>query len=191
MKLIIGLGNPGLKYETTRHNVGFLAVDQLIDHFKANGPQTKNQGEIYTATAHGEKILIIKPQTFMNLSGKCVGPLFHFYKCKPEDLIVIHDDVDLKPLTIKAKKGGGTAGHNGLKSINECIGSENKDYFRIRLGVGKDTQLSTSDWVLQAFSDEEFSKLENLFQSTIKVTELLLQGKIKEAMNQFNRKEAE
>mgnify|MGYP003953780733 CR=1 FL=1 len=191
MKLIIGLGNPGAKYETTRHNVGFLAIDQLIDHFKANGPQTKHQGEVYSATAFGEKILLVKPQTFMNLSGKCVGPLFNFYKCTPEDLIVIHDDVDLNSLMIKTKKGGGTAGHNGLKSINECIGSDNKDYYRIRLGVGKDNQRSTSDWVLQAFSNEEFSKLGELFQSTLKVTELLLQNKITEAMNQFNRKEVE
>jgi len=171
-KIIVGLGNPGPKYETTRHNIGFLALDHLVHFFKASGPIKKNEAELYEASFAGEKIFLIKPQTYMNLSGKSVGPLFHFHKCAPEDLIVIHDDVDLKPLSIRIKTGGGTGGHNGLKSLDEHLGNKNNNYHRIRLGIGRSDQLPVEKYVLQMFSDEELKNLPNAFEKTQKAIEL-------------------
>jgi PTH1 family peptidyl-tRNA hydrolase len=193
MKLIVGLGNPGPQYETTRHNVGFLAIDRLVDVFNGRGPRKESQGEIYDATIAGEKTLLIKPQTFMNLSGKCVGPIYHFFKCEPTDLIVIHDDLDLHTHSLRIKTGGGTGGHNGLKSIDATIGQANNGYHRLRLGIGRpnpaETQISTVDWVLQPFSDSELNTWDKVFDDVISVTRLLVESKVTEAMNQFNKKE--
>jgi PTH1 family peptidyl-tRNA hydrolase len=192
MKLIVGLGNPGLQYETTRHNIGFLALDRLTDVFSARGPQKESHGELYEASVAGEKALLIKPQTFMNNSGKCVAPIFKFFKCEPEDLIVIHDDLDLHSHTMRIKTGGGTGGHNGLKSIDAHLGQANTGYHRIRLGIGRpnpaETQISTIDWVLQPFADDELSKWDTLFGDVVKVSRLLVEGNAVEAMNQFNKK---
>src|SRR3989338_3961697 len=101
MKIIVGLGNPGAQYETTRHNAGFLAVDRLVDRWKATGPNRQYQGLIYRAQVEGEKVYLVKPQTFMNLSGNCVGPLYGFYQCTPKDLLVIHDDLAITAETFR------------------------------------------------------------------------------------------
>lgn len=186
MKLIVGLGNPGKKYQMTRHNIGFLAIDLLVQHFKASGPLSKNKSEYYETTVYGEKTLFIKPQTFMNLSGQAVQPFFDFYKCKPSDLIVIHDEIDFKPFIMKIKKGGGTGGHNGLKSIDECIGKINSDYFRIRLGIGKEGD--PSHHVLSEFPKKDFELLHIVLQECVDAVDLLLQNKELEAMNRFNQK---
>jgi PTH1 family peptidyl-tRNA hydrolase len=192
MKLIVGLGNPGLQYETTRHNVGFLAIDRLVDVFSARGPQKESQGELYETTIAGEKTLLIKPQTFMNNSGKCVAPIFQFFKCTPGDLTVIHDDLDLHTHELRIKTGGGTGGHNGLKSLDSHLGQANNAYHRIRLGIGRpnpvETRISTIDWVLQPFSDPELSTWDQVFDDVIKVSRLMVESKVTEAMNQFNRK---
>jgi PTH1 family peptidyl-tRNA hydrolase len=190
MKIIVGLGNPGAQYEATRHNVGFLAVDWLVDVWKARGPDLREQGEVFSATVRSEKVLLVKPQTYMNQSGRTVGPLFKFYKCAPEDLIVIHDDLDLKPLTLRLKTGGGTGGHNGLKSIDAHVGAQATGYHRARLGIGKpgplDPPMDTADYVLGQFRDDEWKGLEDLFSKTEKALYLVLDGKMSEAMNQFN-----
>src|SRR5947209_2000372 len=128
MKLVVGLGNPGPRYETTRHNVGFLALDRLVEAWSAQGPKIQNSSEVFTAKVGGEPVLLVKPQTFMNNSGKGVAPLATFYKCAPTDVIVIHDEVDLKPLQIRIKSGGGSGGHNGLKSMDQFLGSN--EYLR-------------------------------------------------------------
>jgi PTH1 family peptidyl-tRNA hydrolase len=193
MKLIVGLGNPGVQYETTRHNVGFLAIDRLVDVFQARGPVTESNGEIYQGQLAGEKCLFIKPQTFMNNSGKCVAPIFKFYKCEPGDLIVIHDELDLPALSLRIKTGGGAGGHNGLKSIDAHVGSANNAYHRVRIGIGRpnpaETQISTVDWVLQQFEDQELRDLDPLLDDMIKATQLLVEGNALKAMNDFNRKE--
>jgi PTH1 family peptidyl-tRNA hydrolase len=193
MKLIVGLGNPGPKYETTRHNVGFLAVDRLLDSWKAGGLAIKNQAEVFSATVGTEKVLLVKPQTFMNLSGKSVAPLFTFYKCKPEDLIVIHDELDLDSMSMRVKVGGGTGGHNGLKSIDECLGSEQNGYYRVRLGIGHPRplglKLSPADYVLQPFGDSELEKLDLFLDQVEKAVALIVAGRGLAAMTEFNRKE--
>jgi PTH1 family peptidyl-tRNA hydrolase len=195
MKLIVGLGNPGLQYETTRHNIGFLAIDRLADVFGARGPNKDQQGELYETSINGEKSLLIKPQTFMNNSGKCVAPVFNFYKCAPEDLIVLHDDLDLHAHAIRIKTGGGSGGHNGLKSLDQHLGATNVGYHRVRLGIGRpnpaETRISTVDWVLQPFGDDELTGWDKILEDVTGIVRLLVDGNALEAMNKFNRKEKE
>ena len=196
MKIIAGLGNPGPKYETTRHNVGFLAVDRLVDDWKASGPDEAYKATIHQATVAGEKVLLVKPETFMNLSGESILPMMKFYKCTPEDLIVIHDDLDLKPLALRVKTGGGTGGHNGLKSIDQCLSTQ--EYHRIRLGIGHPNKLvhpstqgkfarQVADYVLQNFTDEELSELDLLLDRVTKAAELIIRGEVRQAMTEYNR----
>ena len=133
MFLIVGLGNPGVEYEATRHNVGFMVVDKLAEKYNFSAFKSKFDGLIAEGKIEGEKCFILKPQTFMNLSGNSVVKAATFYKILPEQIIVIHDDMDLQPSQLKAKLGGGTGGHNGLKSIDAHIGV---NYNRVRVGVG-------------------------------------------------------
>ncbi len=190
MKLIVGLGNPGPKYETTRHNVGWLAVDRLVDRWAASAPVDKHQGEVCQASFGGEKVLLVKPLTFMNLSGRSVAPLFQFHKCQPEDLIVLHDELDLKPGALRIKTGGGTGGHNGLKSIDECLGAGKTGYHRVRIGVGHPRELglriSPADYVLQPFTDDELIGVDRVLDRVSLAVERLVQGDVKGAMNEFN-----
>ena len=192
MKLVVGLGNPGPQYETTRHNIGFLAVDYLIDQWRASGPTVKNKAQVWTATVDGEQVLLIKPQTFMNLSGQSIAPFFQFYKCAPKDVIVIHDELDIDPLEIRFKVGGGNGGHNGLKSTDECLGGDNKDYYRVRLGIGHprnfNTRIDVSDWVLGQIPKPEWAELEDLFKKVDGGIRLIFKDKINLAMSQFHGK---
>ena len=191
MKIIVGLGNPGPKYETTRHNVGFLAADRLVDEWKATGPKVQYESEIFTTKVGGEPVLIVKPQTFMNLSGRGVAPLATFYKCAPSDVIVIHDEVDLKPLALRIKSGGGSGGHNGLKSMDESLGSN--EYHRLRIGVGHprvfNPQMDTADYVLSPFTDGELQGLDVLFDQVVKALTLMIDGQVLKAMTLYNRAE--
>ena len=134
MFLIVGLGNPGSKYEETRHNIGFKAVDEIVRRFSFSPWVEKFSGVISKGAIDGEKIILLKPQTFMNLSGQSVQLAAHFFKIDPKNIIVIHDELDLPPLKTRIKLGGGNGGHNGLKSIQQCMGTA--DFIRVRLGVG-------------------------------------------------------
>ena len=132
-KMIVGLGNPGADYCFNRHNIGFMAVDALAEACGATAWQKKHKGLLTTATIGETTCLLLKPHTYMNLSGESVGEAMRYYKLEAPDVIVIHDDIDLLSGQIKVKQGGGHGGHNGLKSIDAHIG---KDYWRVRLGVG-------------------------------------------------------
>ncbi len=193
MKIVVGLGNPGPKYETTRHNVGFLAVDRLVERWKAGSPSNKHHAEIFSAGFGGEKVTLVKPETFMNLSGRSVAPLFTFYKCTPEDVVVIHDELDLKPVSFRLKTGGGTGGHNGLKSIDECLGAAQNGYHRVRIGIGHPAALGLRqqpvDYVLGQFSDQELAELDPLFDRVAEAIEMIVRGDAKAAMNKFNQKD--
>jgi PTH1 family peptidyl-tRNA hydrolase len=191
MKLIVGLGNPGPKYETTRHNAGFLAADRLIENWKLGSPKTQNRGEIWTGSFKGEKIAVVKPQTFMNVSGQCVAPWVTFFKLEPTDLVVIHDELDVLPGKFRLKTGGGAGGHNGIKSIDECLGSARNGYHRVRIGIGHprtlERQRDVADWVLEQFSDSELAELDPLLDQVQTAVEMIIQGQITEAMNRFHR----
>ncbi len=133
MLLWVGLGNPGSEYHNNRHNIGFMAVDEIIHRHDFSGPKSRFQGVTFDGRIGTQKILILKPLTFMNLSGQSVGEAARFYKIPPEDILVFHDDLDIAAGRIKFKTGGGHGGHNGLRSIDAHIGN---GYHRIRLGIG-------------------------------------------------------
>jgi len=133
MKLFVGLGNPGPKYERNRHNIGFMALDQIASDHGFSPWKSKFQAMICEGNLGGEKVLLLKPQTFMNLSGQSVGEAMRFYKLTPADVVVLHDELDLAPGKARMKQGGGHAGHNGLRSVHSHIGA---DYARVRLGIG-------------------------------------------------------
>ena len=164
MKLIIGLGNPGSEYLNNRHNVGFMALDNLYANYLFETWRTKLGGLFSTASLGSEKILLVKPQTFMNLSGICVAKFTHFFKINVDDIFVIYDDIDLGFGEIKIKQGGGDAGHKGVRSISQHL--QTKDFNRIRLGIGRpSTKEEVSHFVLSNFSKTEKDKLSILFQS--------------------------
>lgn len=163
MKVIIGLGNPGKKYEHTRHNVGFLAVDFLLENFKLDGREFKNDfhSQVWEYKNGQDKILLAKPQTFMNNSGQAAAELANFYKLNPaKDLLVIHDDVDLPFKTWKPAAAASSAGHNGVQNIIDRLGT--KDFYRIRVGVESrqnKNEPPTDSFVLSPFSPQELSTL--------------------------------
>ena len=158
MFLVVGLGNPDKEYQATRHNVGFMAADEIFRRYSFSSYQKKAQGLVAQGTIAGEKVLLVKPQTYMNLSGNCVSELVRFYKLSLANVIVIHDDMDLSVGQIKSKCGGSAAGHNGLKSIDSHIGN---GYGRIRVGVSRPAQKEqVIEWVLSEFNKEDKQKIE-------------------------------
>jgi len=185
MKLICGLGNPGNKYKFTRHNAGFLLLDWIGE--KENLTFSKNKK--FNAMAYKGRYLnfdaiFVKPLTYMNLSGESLLSSLSFYKLKSEDLVLVHDDVDIPFETVKIKSGGGTAGHRGLKSIVSKIGNS---FTRLRIGVGRPPgHMDTSDYVLQSFSDAEIEKLPEILDRAYEGVNLLLRFGPEEAMNKFN-----
>lgn len=157
VKIIVGLGNPGEKYIKTRHNIGFMAIEELKTKFSYK--QVKKFNSICYEINGSEKLILMMPQTYMNNSGLAVQSICAFYKVKIENVIVIHDDIDLELGKIKIKIGGGHGGHNGLRSIDQMIGNA---YLRIRLGVGKDSQVETSNYVLQNFNQSELISVDRM-----------------------------
>lgn len=162
IRLIVGLGNPGVKYETTRHNAGFWMLDLLAEDFHADFKLENNFfGEVAKFRRGGETIFLLKPATYMNLSGKAVQALSHFYKIPVQSMLVVHDELDLMPGQIKLKKGGGHAGHNGLRDIQNKLGSN--DYWRLRVGIGHPRSLNLSqgvaDFVLHMPSKEDHERI--------------------------------
>ena len=160
MFLVVGLGNPDKEYQATRHNIGFMAADEIFRRYSFSDFRKKAQGLVAEGTIANEKILLVKPQTYMNLSGNCVSELVNFYKLSAQNVIVIHDDMDLNVGQIKAKSGGSAGGHNGLKSIDNHIGN---NYGRIRVGVGRpQTKEEVVNWVLSGFSKNDKEKMEKM-----------------------------
>jgi PTH1 family peptidyl-tRNA hydrolase len=186
MRLFVGLGNPGSRYEKTRHNIGFRVVDQLVDHYGAHSiSKTSFHGELYKA-GH---LLFLKPTTFMNLSGKSVFPVKQFFKIDLEEMIVIHDDIDLPFGAVRFKRGGGHGGHNGLKSIDAMVG---KEYLRVRVGVGKPERKSqVADYVLHDFSPEEMAKLPALITHVTAACKALQRYELHEVKSHYSLKSIE
>lgn len=161
IRLLAGLGNPGAQYEQTRHNAGFLCVDAVAERLRIVSETEKYASVFITAEHDGEKLYLLKPHTFMNRSGKAVLQAASFFKIKPEEILVAHDEVDLPPGKPRIKAGGGDGGHNGLKDITKMIGAK---YHRLRLGVGRpvDPRFDTADYVLGKFTDSERETLDRM-----------------------------
>lgn len=185
MHLLIGLGNPGSKYHFTKHNFGFLTIDSLVSDYQFSSQSPKFNNEIFSGQISGKKIIAIKPQNYMNLSGDPVSKIMAFYKISIKNIIVFHDDIDLKFGRLKVKVGGSDGGHNGLKDIDRLIG---KDYMRVRLGIDRpqNTEYEIADYVLAKFSSGELNEISKINQKISKLLSLLLDGKMDDFMNQFS-----
>jgi PTH1 family peptidyl-tRNA hydrolase len=182
VKLIIGLGNPGDKYDKTRHNAGFMVVDSLFDKYSFNQFNDKFHGVFAKGEIGNSSIILLKPHTFMNLSGRSAQECAHFFKIPIEDIIVIHDELDLELGRVKIKIGGSNAGHNGLKSLDENIGN---GYTRLRFGIDRPEFGSSSSYVLSNFSKEEEPLLCECIKSITNNFEDLIKGKAPEFANKF------
>lgn len=181
MKLLVGLGNPTSEYASTRHNIGFQAVDLIVRRFTFNDWKKDCKGVIARGEIDGEKVVVLKPHTFMNLSGEAVLTAMSFFKIKPQDVIVFHDDLDLPVGKVKVKTGGSAAGHNGIKNIDSHIGP---DYMRVRIGVDQDRTIDTVDYVLGVPSKEDQAILDKVMQMIAENVPLLIH---KDENNFMNR----
>lgn len=187
MHLIVGLGNPGQKYLMTRHNVGFLAADAVAQEFDASPYKSQLKAEVTKIQINSNPVIIAKPQTFMNLSGESVIPLLNFYKIDPENMLVIHDEIDLPFNKIKIQQSRGHGGHNGIRSIHALLGHNN--YSRIKAGVGRPSHpgQDVASYVLQNFSNEEQQNLPDYLNLLVDAVEsFVLNGYQKTATN-FNK----
>ena len=174
MKLIVGLGNPGSEYLNNRHNIGFMALDKLSAHHEFEYWRTKLGGMFASRFFGSEKIILVKPQTFMNISGVCVAKFKQFFKIKEADIFVIYDDIDLGFGEVKIKHGGGDAGHKGVRSISQHL--QTKDFNRIRFGIGRPkTKEEVSQFVLSNFSSTEKDKVSILLQTLCEDFEKIIQ----------------
>jgi peptidyl-tRNA hydrolase, PTH1 family len=202
MKLIVGLGNPGEKYEKTRHNLGFMIVEHFLKNFEPAGSISWGNSDKFKSDItqiewqpkHGslEKVILAKPKTYMNNSGLAVQLLASFFKLPPSDIWIIHDDIDLPLGTMKIRFGGASAGHHGVESILEHLSTDK--FWRFRMGVGEKRELNDSrmknvdDFVLGTFSGAEKGKLKDLIKRGVKAIETSLEESLEAAMNRFNAK---
>jgi len=188
MYLFVGLGNPERKYETTKHNCGFNAIEELIDHYDVPSSGISMKGLYGKMTLNGEKIMLMKPLTYMNLSGEAVSAYVNYYKLDPaKDLVVIYDDVDLPIGTIRIKKQGSAGSHNGMKSIIQHLGTQ--EFTRVRIGIGpKPAGLDLACYVLSPFSKSDRKIIDDAIKEIVPITELITEGKTDRAMEQYNRK---
>ena len=185
MYLIVGLGNPGKQYEMTRHNIGFHTIDYIADTNKVKINKLKYKALYGEAVIGGEKVYIVKPQTYMNLSGDSVIEFANFYKIPPENIIVSNDDISLDTGRIRVRAKGSAGGHNGIKNIIAMTGTQG--FARIKVGVGEKPQgWDLADYVLGRFSKEERALVEDAFADAIEATEMILMDDLAGAMNKFN-----
>ncbi len=186
MYIIVGLGNPTRQYEHTRHNVGFDAVDYLIDAYRIPYSGVKHKAMYGKGMIGSQKVIVAKPITYMNLSGEAVRELTDYYKVDPEhELIVLYDDISLSPGQIRIRKKGSAGGHNGIKNIIAQLGTQN--FLRIKIGVGeKPKGWDLAQYVLGHFPDDERKMVDEAIERTAKAVELLLQDEVDKAMNEYN-----
>ena len=185
MKIIVGLGNPGLQYRNTRHNVGFMVADRLAEQWATSFSQQKHGGLLAAAHWAGGPVLVVKPLTYMNNSGQCVAEVVRYKNATPEDLIVIMDDVDLPLGKLRLRTEGSAGGHNGLKSIVQHLGTEN--FSRLRLGVGSCAEgVDLANYVLGSFFREEMEQRDQMISRAVEAVESALAKGVAQAMNEFN-----
>ena len=191
MFLIVGLGNPGKQYEHTRHKVGFDVMDAIAEKYNISITEKKHKALCGKGVIGGTKVVLAKPQTYMNLSGESIAELLNYYKMDPEEeMIVIYDDISLAPGNLRIRKKGSAGGHNGIKNIIAMTGTQN--FLRIKVGVGeKPKGWDLADYVLGHFDAADRAELEEAIGHAIAATELMISGETDAAMNQFNSKKKE
>lgn len=184
--IIVGLGNPGKEYEHTRHNAGFLAIDKIAEKFGCNITKLKYKALTGTCTISGKSVLLMKPQTFMNLSGEAVVQAMNFYKIKPENVIVLFDDISLPIGKLRIRRKGSDGGQKGMRSIIELSGQDN--FPRVKIGIGEkpNPKWQLADWVLSRFTSEELKTYDSLTDKICTAVEYILADSIDKAMSQFN-----
>lgn len=188
MYLIAGLGNPTRQYEHTRHNIGFDVMDALAEKYNISINEKKHRALIGKGMIDGQKVILAKPQTYMNLSGESLIELIHYYKIDPEkELIVIYDDISFAPGNLRIRQSGSAGGHNGVKSIIKCL--DTQKFMRIKVGVGeKPKDWDLADFVLGHFSTQEREDLEGAIQRAMEAVSYMVNGEVEKAMNQYNKK---
>ena len=181
IKLFVGLGNPGPDYEATRHNAGFWWINALARELKVNlVPERSYYGLAGRTSVNGQSVWLLQPQTFMNLSGKSVASLARFFKIQPEEILVVHDELDLPPGQVKLKRGGSHAGHNGLRDIHAQLGSP--DYWRLRIGIGHPGEKSeVANWVLKKPAPDQRTLIEDSIAHSLKAHAAMLAGDMDKA----------
>jgi PTH1 family peptidyl-tRNA hydrolase len=185
MRLVVGLGNPGREYEATRHNAGFWWVESLAEE-RGVGLKSESRfhGKVGRHTAGGQDCWLLLPQTYMNRSGQAVGALAGFYKISPEEILVVHDELDLPPGTVRLKKGGGVAGHNGLKDIAAGLGP---DFWRLRIGIGHPgDRAAVTNYVLHPPREEETRLISDAIERSLEVWPLIFAGEMEKAMHRLH-----
>lgn len=185
MKVIIGLGNPGKKYEDTRHNAGFMAIDKISEKWAIPVQQNKFRAHVGEGRLNGEKVLLVKPQTYMNLSGESVAEILKFYKLVPDELVVIYDDLDLPTGQLRLREKGSAGGHNGIKSMIQHLGTQ--DFKRIKVGIGRpEPGRSVSDYVLQSFPAAERALIDEAVSLAAEAAAMWTAEPFPKVMNHFN-----
>lgn len=183
--LIVGLGNPGPEYAANRHNVGFHCVDRLARAHAISLAQRKGKAVLGTGIIAGRKVALVKPQTFVNLSGEAVAPIARFFKIEPEDTLVIYDDLDLPLGVIRVRPSGSSGGHNGIKSIIEHLGTQ--AFARLRVGIGRPPgRMAPKDYVLQDFGPDEAAEMEEVYGRVLSAVESFVRCGVRVTMNRFN-----
>lgn len=187
MYIIAGLGNPGKQYEHTRHNVGFDTLDKLADKYQISIDTRKHKAVCGQGYIEGQKVILVKPQTYMNLSGESLREIIDFYKLNPaEDLIVIYDDISLDPGQLRIRGKGSAGGHNGIKSIIAHLGSE---FPRVKVGIGeKPAHFDLADYVLSHFQKADRELVEDAMDRAVGAISMIVQGNLSGAMNEYNKK---
>ena len=186
MKLIVGLGNPGSEYENTRHNIGFQLLDYIADIKNFSFNKTKFNGDYAEFFLNGEKVILLKPLSYMNLSGGVVSKFVSFYKIKLEDILVIQDDLDMNFGRIKIVYNSSSGGHNGIKDIERCLGS--REYTRLKIGINNDKTMDTKDYVLGKFNREEVDILNNCYKFLENVVDDFCTINLERLMSKYNHK---
>lgn len=185
MKLFVGLGNPGSKYDRTRHNIGFMCIDALAEKWNAPLNQTKFNGMYAIVHRPEGKVMLLKPLTYMNLSGECVRPIMDYFNIEIEDIVVIYDDLDLETGKLRLRQKGSAGGHNGIKSLIQHLGTQ--QFNRIRVGINRPpTGMKVPDYVLSKFSKEEEPVIEQAIEKVVSACEVSLSKRFLDVMNEFN-----
>ncbi|KRN04309.1 aminoacyl-tRNA hydrolase [Holzapfeliella floricola] len=185
MKLIVGLGNPGNKYQKTKHNVGFMAIDKFCDSHHLNLDSEKFMGSFTKTVINGESVILAEPLTYMNDSGRHVSQLANFFKIDPEDILVIQDDMDLPMAKIRLRQSGSAGGHNGIKSIINGLGT--KSFPRLKVGIKHPENATVVNWVLSPFTGEDAKAIDDSLETVVEILEKFITGEaMNKLMNQYN-----